>query len=235
MNLKEVMLELESYGDPQIKKIFLNHGVKEPLFGVRVGDMKNIVKKVKKNYELSLQLYDTGNSDAMYLAGLVADEKKMSKKDLQHWADKASNYGLSEYTVAWIAAESLFGFELGLEWIDDDKEKIATAGWSTLSSWASMRSDDLLDVDKYSELLDRVEDSIHDEKNRVRYTMNSFVIAVGSYIPELTKKAQRVAEIIGKVHVDVGGTACKVPLATTYIQKVIDRGTVGRKKKKARC
>ncbi|MEM8893619.1 MAG: DNA alkylation repair protein, partial [Bacteroidota bacterium] len=44
-----------------------------------------------------------------------------------------------------------------------------------------------------------------------------------------------VAQKIGKVEVDVGGTACKVPLATTYIQKVIDRGTVGKKKRQARC
>jgi hypothetical protein len=65
--------------------------------------------------------------------------------------------------------------------------------------------------------------------------MNGFVIGVGSYIPALTKKATKVAQKIGKVSVEMGGTACKVPLAVDYIQKVVDRGTVGKKRKQARC
>ena len=65
--------------------------------------------------------------------------------------------------------------------------------------------------------------------------MNAYVIAVGSYIPELTKKAKTIAEKIGKVSVDMGGTACKVPLATEYIQKVEYRGAIGKKRKAARC
>lgn len=48
-------------------------------------------------------------------------------------------------------------------------------------------------------------------------------------------KAIIIGEKIGKVHVDMGGTACKVPLATEYIQKVIARGNLGKKRKVARC
>ena len=197
--------------------------------------MKKIVKKVKKNHELSLQLFASGNSDAQYLAGLIADEKQISKQELQLWVQSAAYYGITEYTVAWVAAESPFGFELGLEWIRSEDEKIATCGWSTLSSWASLKSDDELNLDTYSKLLDEVAEVIHDAPNRVRYTMNNFVIAVGSFIVPLSKKAMQVAETVGKVHVDVGGTACKVPLGTTYIKKVMDKGYVGRKRKKARC
>ncbi|EMY12282.1 DNA alkylation repair enzyme domain protein [Leptospira weilii str. Ecochallenge] len=80
MDLKQIMIELEKMGTPTIKKIFVNHGAKEPLFGVKVGDLKKIQKKIKKNNEISLELYKTGNADAMYLAGLVADEKQIQKK-----------------------------------------------------------------------------------------------------------------------------------------------------------
>jgi hypothetical protein len=67
------------------------------------------------------------------------------------------------------------------------------------------------------------------------YTMNGFVIAMGSYVKELTDKASKVAATIGKVSVDVGGTACKVPLATAYIKKIKDKGYIGKKRKSARC
>src|SRR5438034_7957772 len=113
MTKDQVMTELSGMGSPAIKKVLTAHGAREPFFGVKVGDMKSIVKKVRKDHELSLQLYSTGNYDAMYLAGLIADEKKITKKDLDDWVSK-SYAGISEYTVPWIAAESPHGWESGL-------------------------------------------------------------------------------------------------------------------------
>jgi 3-methyladenine DNA glycosylase AlkD len=235
MTVNEILQQLEEYGNPNTKKIYIKHGAPEPFFGVKVQDLKKILKKTKKNHELSLALYETGNSDAMYLAGLMADEKQISKETLQDWAEKAGWYMISEYTVAWIAAETSHGFELGLKWIESDKENIASAGWSTLANYAAITADEDLDIEKYSALLDRVEKEVHDAKNRASYAMNGFVIAVGSYIKELTEKAKTTGEKIGKVKVNMNGTACKVPLAATYIQKIEDKGRVGKKKKMARC
>ena len=235
MTVNEIMAELEQYGNESTKKVFLKHGAKEPFFGVKVADLKKIVKKVKKNHDLSLALYGTGNGDAMYLAGLIADEKKISKKDLNTWVKKAEWQMISEYTVAWIASESDHGMELALDWIESKKEHIAACGWSTLSSIMSIKKDEELNLDKFRELLGRVEKTIHGQPNRVKYTMNGFVIAAGSFVPGLTELAKTVAEAIGKVKVDMNGTACKVPLAGAYIQKVIDKGRLGIKKKMARC
>jgi len=60
-------------------------------------------------------------------------------------------------------------------------------------------------------------------------------IAIGSYIPELTEKAKKTGTHIGKVQVNVGNTACKVPFSPAYIEKVEKRGSVGKKRKTARC
>ena len=65
--------------------------------------------------------------------------------------------------------------------------------------------------------------------------MNGFVISIGTYVEALTEKSKEVAKKIGKVTVNVGGTACKVPLASDYIDKVIAKGRVGIKRKTARC
>ncbi|MFT7296258.1 MAG: 3-methyladenine DNA glycosylase AlkD [Flavobacteriales bacterium] len=235
MTTHQVLKELEGYGDETTKNTLMRHGAKEPFFGVKVADLKKVLKKTKKNHQLSLQLYKTGNSDAMYLAGLMADEKQITEAQLDEWADQAYWYYLSEFAVPWVAAETAFGFELGLKWITSDKEQIAAAGWSALSNFASINDDEKLDIAKYSELLDQVEKAIHTAKNRERYVMNGFVIAVGSYIKKLTVKAQTVSKSIGKVSVEMDGTACKVPLAYDYIQKIIDKDRIGKKRKMARC
>ena len=66
-----------------------------------------------------------------------------------------------------------------------------------------------------------VESNIHKSANRVRYSMNQFVITVGSFYKALEEQALEVAKSIGQIHVDMGKTSCKTPLATTYIQKAI--------------
>lgn len=235
MTAAQILAELEAMGTESCKRIFMNHGAKEPLFGVKVQDLKKIQKQVKKNHELALELYESGNSDAQYLAGLIADEKKMTKKDLQGWAEKASWYMQSEYTVPWIAAESAHGYELALEWIDSTQVQLQAAGWATLSSLASIKADQELDLDAYKALLHRVAKEIHKAPNRVRYVMNGFVIAVGCFVKPLTSEALKAGKAIGMVHVEMGGTACKVPSAPEYIQKAIDKNSLGKKKKMARC
>jgi 3-methyladenine DNA glycosylase AlkD len=213
----------------------MKHGAKEPIFGVKIEEMKKIQKRIKKDYQLALDLYDTGISDAMYLAGLIADDAKMTRKDLARWVEKAHFPLISECTVAWVAAESQHGRELALEWIDSKKENVAAAGWSTLSSLVGIKEDAELDLAEVKQLLQRVQKTIHQQPNRVRSCMNGFVIAVGGYVKSVTDLAVQTAEKIGQVSVDMGGTACKVPFAPEYIKKMQQRGSLGKKRKTAKC
>ena len=65
--------------------------------------------------------------------------------------------------------------------------------------------------------------------------MNGFVISVGFFVEPCLKTAKAAAKKIGKVSVHVGDTACKVPLATEYIDKAETDGRLGKKRKTAKC
>jgi hypothetical protein len=235
MTVQQIMTELESLGSPAIKKILVNHGVREPFFGVRISDMKPIQKKIKVDYQLAKDLYATGNADAQYLAGLIADDSKMTKTDLQTWVKQALSNTINEYIVPWVAAGSPHGYELAREWIDSPKEHISTAGWSTLANLVALQPDDKLDLPGLKTLLVRVVKEIHSAPNRTRYTMNNFVICVGACVNPLSADAIAAAKKIGIVTIDMGATACKIPLATGYIQKAKDKGSLGKKKKTVKC
>jgi 3-methyladenine DNA glycosylase AlkD len=235
MTAPEIVAELRRLAKDNYKRTLLRHGIREPVLGVSVEDLKKIQKRVKKDYRLALDLYDTGIYDAMYLAGLVADDARMTKKDLQAWVEHANGGALCSSTVAWVAAESPHGWELARKWIDSTKEPIAAAGWTTLTSLVSIRDDADLDLPELKQLLRRVEKTIHNEPDAVRYAMNGFVIGLGAYVKSLTDQAIKSAEKIGTVEVDMGDTACKVPLASDYIRKIQARGTVGKKRKTAKC
>jgi 3-methyladenine DNA glycosylase AlkD len=235
MTAQEILDEIEPLGAESYRNILLKHGVQEPVFGVKVEYLKKIQKRIRVDYQLALDLFDTEVYDAMYLAGLIADDAKMTKKDLRKWVQKANCPSLSEYTVAWVAAQSPHGREVALEWIDSKKELVAACGWSTLSGLVALTDDADLDLAELKQLLTRVEKTIPKQPNRVRYTMNGFVIAVGSYVSELTDLAIEAAGRIGAVSVDMGGTSCKVPDAAEYIAKVKKRGSIGKKRKTVKC
>jgi 3-methyladenine DNA glycosylase AlkD len=235
MTVNEIVEELKRLGKDSYKNVLLKHGIKEPVYGVKIEDLKKIQKRVKKDYQLALDLYDTGIYDAMYLAGLVADDGKMTKDDLQCWAERANCSTVCGYTVPWVAAGSNYGRELALKWIESKSEGVASAGWATLSNLVALKDDAELDLAELKRLLQRVQKSIDQQPDRVRYVMNGFVIAVGGHVKALTESALETARKIGTVTVDMGDTACKVPSAVDYIEKIRQRGAIGKKKKTVKC
>jgi 3-methyladenine DNA glycosylase AlkD len=235
MTCNEVMEQLKKMGDPKIKAILMKHGVKEPLFGVKIEQLKTIQKKIKKDYDLAKELYATGNADAMYLAGLIADDEKMTKAELQTWMKNSTSQSVCEFTVPWVATGSRYGDELAREWIDSTDENTAAAGWATLSGLVSVKPDSELDIPYLKSLLSKLPAIIHKAPNRVRYNMNGFIISVGAYVTSLTDLAMATAMKVGVVSVDMSGTACKVPDAALYINKIKERGSLGKKKKTVKC
>src|SRR6266567_6504239 len=125
MTAQEILTEIKPLGRDSYRNVLFNHGIPEPCYGVKIEELKKIQKRIKMDYQLALDLYDTGIYDAMYLAGLIADDAKMTKKDLQHWLDKSKCEALCGYTVAWVTAGSPHGLELALKWIDSKDEKTA--------------------------------------------------------------------------------------------------------------
>lgn len=229
--LSDILAELRRRGSEQTCKTYARHGIKLPMFGVSVADLKVIAKRLNRRQEFALELFDTGNYDAMYLAGLIADGRQMSKKDLNRWASSNNCDALCGSTIPAVASESPYARELALKWIDSKKPTVAICGWGTYGGIVATRADDELDLDEIKALLKRVVEKIADAPNRVRYAMNQFVITAGVYVKPLLSEAKRAARAIGFVEVDMGDTACKTPVALDYIEKIEAMGRVGKKRK----
>ena len=232
-----IMSELKEKGRENTRKIYARHGnAMDRTFGVSVADLKVIAKTIKGQQGLALELYETGNLDAMYLAGMVTDGSQMTKTQLNAWAEGAANLQMiSEYTVTWVTVESPHARDLALQWMKSKKEHIASSGWATYSGIVATQPDEALDLAEIEKLLGTIVKTIQSAQNRVRYTMNVFVISVGSYVKPLLKQAKDAARQIDSVSVDLGETACNVPLATAYIEKIESAGRIGKKRKSVRC
>jgi hypothetical protein len=215
-----IMTELKSKGSEKTRVIYARHGMSpERVFGVSIADLKVIAKTIKGQQAIACGLYQTGIMDAMYLAGLVADGSKLTPKDLNEWAEAAAGLPMiSEYTVPWVTVENSCARELAVKWIKSKKEHMASSGWCTYSGLVTIRSDDELDLEEIQSLLGRVVKESGTAPNRVRQSMNAFVIAVGSYVKPLLKQAKEA-----------------VPQAAIQIEKMEASGKLGQKRKTIRC
>jgi len=235
MNLETVMQELEALGKERTKKIYMSNGAHEPLFGVATGEMKPIFKKTKINQPLAEQLYATGNYDAMYFAGIIADPNAMTEADYERWMDAAYFYMLSDFVVAVTLAEADIAQQVADKWIASGEELRMSAGWSCYCWLLGNRKDNEFSKDKIAGMLDLAERTVHDSPERAKYAMNNFIYTVGvSYLP-LHDKAVETAKAVGPVEVNRDKPKSKLLLASENIQKAVDKGQLGFKRKHVRC
>ncbi|MEK4066290.1 DNA alkylation repair protein [Peribacillus sp. FSL R5-0717] len=235
MNVEMVMQELEALGKERTKKMYISNGAHEPLFGVATGAMKPIVRKIKINQDLAEELYSTGNYDAMYFAGIIADPKAMTESDYDRWMDAAYFYMLSDYVVAVTLSESDIAQEVSDKWIASGEELRMSAGWSCYCWLLGNRKDVEFSESKISDMLDLVKNTIHESPERTKSAMNNFLYTVGiSYLP-LHEKAVETAKAIGIVEVKRDKKKSSFLNAYESIQKEIGRGRLGFKRKHVRC
>lgn len=234
MDLETAMRELEALGKERMKKMYMSNGAREPLFGVATGEMKPLFRQIKINQPLADQLYATGNYDAMYFAGIIADPNGMTVDDYNRWMDSAYFYMLSDFVVAVTLSESNIAQEVSDAWIDSGEELRMSAGWNCYCWMLGNRPDHEFDEAKIVDLLGRVQATIHDAPIRARYAMNSFLYTVAVSYKPLHDLAVRTAEAVGPV--DVNRDKKKGPInAMAQIKKALDKGQIGFKRKHVRC
>lgn len=235
MDFETVMQELDALGKERTKKMYISNGAHEPLFGVATGAMKPMAKKIKLNQRLAEELYATGNYDAMYFAGIIADPKAMSESDFDRWMDGAYFYMLSDFVVAVTLSESDIAQDVADKWIASGDELRMSAGWSCYCWLLGNRLDNEFSESKISNMLDVVKNAIHDSPERTKSSMNNFLYTVGvSYLP-LHEKAVETAKEVGIVEVKRDKKKSSFLNAYESIQKEIDRGRLGFKRKYVRC
>ncbi len=235
MTLPEVMIELEALGNERTKKQYISRGAREPLFGVPTGAMKPLFRNIKRDQALAEQLYATGNYDAMYFAGMIADPNAMTEADFDRWIQAAYFPMLANYVVAVTLSEADCAQSVADRWIESEEELYQAAGWSCYEWLLGYLPDSAFEKEKILSLLRRAQSTIHSAPLEARRAMNNFVTAVGvSYLP-LHEEAVKTAEVIGDVRLPGEKASAPITPAKDAIQTAKDKGRIGFKRRAVRC
>ena len=222
MHLEAIIKELKDFGTAQNKKIYVRHGVKQPLYGVSYANIKKLAKKIKIDQSLSEKLWATKNHDARILATHIANVQEITPIILTKWSNDLNNYVITD-AFASLASKTDFNFNLMKKWIASNEEWIGRAGWLILAHNAIHYAETKEIESFFESCLETIQKTIHSKKNRTKDAMNSALIAIGSKEGYFKKKAILTARAIGKLEVDHGETSCKTPDAESYIEKIHDR------------
>lgn len=232
MTFNDVMKELETLGTEQAKKIYRNHGADIDLFGVSIANIKKIAKKLKGQHVIGMELLHSGNIDAIYLSQYVVNPEYLCKEDLEEVIELTNYYMVLDNVIApLIARNKDLIDELLYDYLDSDDDRKKQIAYSAYSMILGSYDDSDIDYEHVRSTIEYLKHNIHDSENRVRYSMNNFLIAAGAASNEITDLSKEVAKHIGKVHVSMGKTSCKVPDAFSYIEKIENMGNIGKKRK----
>ncbi len=221
MTSAEILATLKKLGKPATAAIYKRHGAGDDVYGVLTSEIGKLVKKIKVDHALAMELWKTGNAEAAILALQIADPRKLSEADAEALLDNPHPYFTAYYLSALLARSPIADAKMRT-WMKSSQESARGVGYALLAHRLKADGDCLSDADA-GKILATIEKEIHGSANRARYSMNNALIAIGVFKPSLKKKAVESAKRIGKVEVDHGETDCKTPDAVAYIEKAAKR------------
>jgi hypothetical protein len=230
----DVLRELAGLGKDSLKKRYMGNGAIEPLFGVATGAMKPLAKQIGKNQTLAEELYSSGNYDAMYFAGMIAEPDGMGVRDFNRWMEAAYFFMLSDFVVAVTLSESAIAKNVAAAWLDSPRNLTVSGGWSCWNWLVGWRPDDFFEIEAMNKLLQRARTDIAVHKGRARIAIRNFIIAAGISYKPLHEKTLALAGDIDRLALDYDDTKCFSGLAKS-IHKEVEKGRLGFKRKNVRC
>ncbi|MEM7168161.1 MAG: DNA alkylation repair protein [Planctomycetota bacterium] len=219
MKLKEALKELEALGDEKMRKQNLNHGSGDNQFGVRRGDVRKVAKKIKADHDLALELWDTGNIDARFLAILIMKPKELSADEVDRLVRSEKFVEAADWLSRYVVMKHPDREALREDWMTSDDPMAGRAGWA-LTADRVAKSPEGLDLPA---LLDRVESEMGDAVSEVQWTMNFVLAEIGIHHAKQRKRAIAIGEKLGVYRDFPVSKGCTSPFAPVWIDAMVSR------------
>jgi 3-methyladenine DNA glycosylase AlkD len=219
MTVVEVMAELEAKGNEKWRKMNAKNGAGDNQFGVMMGDIRALAKKIKINHELGLELWQTGNIDAMILAPFVMRPKDFNEGELNKMVSEATFTRVADSFNSNIVKNHPLKEELRQKWMKSTDTMCHRAGWS-LTTERVIKSPEGLDL---VALLDRVENEMGLAPESLQWMMNYCLAEIGIHFAEHRERAIALGEKIGAFRDFPTSKGCTSPFAPIWINAMVSR------------
>ena len=219
MTLNETLKQLKALGNEKVRAHNTKYGAGDNHFGVKLGDIRVLAKKIKTNHELAMSLWETGNVDAQLLATLLVKPKNLSAEEMDRMARSVTFVHVADWLIAYVVRQHPDKEALRRDWMAADDRWAARAGWD-LTAERVAKSPDGLDLPA---LLARIESEMASADPEVQWTMNSTLAEIGIHFPKLRKRALAIGETLGIYRDFPVSKGCTSPFAPIWINAMVSR------------
>jgi 3-methyladenine DNA glycosylase AlkD len=219
MTLEETLTQLEALGNEKMRAQNTKNGAGDNQFGVRLGDIRKLAKKIKTNHELAVALWEIKNIDARLLAILLIKPKTLSADEMNRMVRSVTFVQVADWLNAYVVKKHPDKETLRQAWMATDDPMAARAGWS-LTTARGVKSPEGLDLPG---LLDRIESEMGNAAPEVQWTMNCCLAEIGIQFPDHRKRAISIGETLGIYRDYPVSKGCTSPFAPIWINEMVSR------------
>lgn len=217
--LAETLAKLKSLGNEKVRAHHQKNGAGDNLFGVKLGDIRVVADKIKRNHPLALALWETGNIDAQLLATLLIDVRQLTAAAMERMVRSATFVQVADWLHSYVVKEHPDKESLRQKWMTSDDIMASRAGWR-LTAGRVAKSPEGLDV---LALLDRIESEMGAAASEVQWTMNACLAEIGIHFPKHRKRAIAIGEKLGIYRDYPCSKGCTSPFAPIWINEMVRR------------
>jgi 3-methyladenine DNA glycosylase AlkD len=219
MTVKEIVAELKSLGNDARRKHNIKAGAPENQFGVLLGDIRKLAKKIKTDHELAIKLWNTGNVEAQLLATLIIKPQSLSAVELDAMTRSTTCAQVADWLNAYVVAHHPEKEPLREKWMKSKERWTARAGWHLTASKVNKDADGL----DLPGLLDRIEKEMPKAKPEVQWTMNNTLAAIGIKHARHRTRAIAIGETIGLYQDWPVSKGCTPPYVPVWVEAMVKR------------
>ncbi|HPF38353.1 MAG TPA: DNA alkylation repair protein [Phycisphaerae bacterium] len=219
MTTKEILQQLKSLGDDARRKHNIKAGAGDNQFGVKMGDIRALAKKLKTNHALALKLWETGNIEARQVAILIMDVRELSADDIDAMVRSLTFAYVADWLMSYVIKDHPEKESLREMWMADDDKWAARAGWA-LTAGRAAKAPKGLDL---AALLDRIESEMPDAPPETQWTMNTCLAEIGIHHAKQRRRAISIGESLGIYRDYPVSKGCVSPFAPIWINEMVKR------------
>ena len=219
MTLEEVMERLRSLGQPRVRELNIKNGAPENHFGVKLGDIRAIAKTIKSDHDLGLELWRTGNADAMFLATVILVPRLLCDEQVEQMVSAAEYAWLADWLTSYVVKQHPEKEKFRLRWMESNHPMLARAGWS-LTTERVVKDPEGLDL---KGLLDRLDREMGSAPAPTQWTMNFCLGEIGIRFAEHRQRAIAIGEKWGLYRDYPVSKGCTTPFAPIWIREMVGR------------
>lgn len=222
MELKDIILELESLSNPEDIAGMARFGIKaNKAYGVRMPELTRIAREVGKNHELAEELWRHGYTETRILACMVDDPKQVTEEQMDRWTLEFNSWDVCDQCCMKLFRKTPYAYQKIGEWSTREEEFVKRAAFTLIATLAV--HDKKADDEKFEELFHLIIRESGDERNFVKKAVNWALRQIGKRNLDLNSKAIKIAKEIGQLDSKSAKWIAKDALRELESEKVQER------------